>query len=121
MKPEELAQWVIDNRYPKGEYNKVSDFEMFHFIVSNVSIPIEPPVILPERNSFGQWIDIKDELPPFGKGILVTDNEHIICCELEKSGKDIWLDGHNFGGYEWEWDEIFRYENIKKWMPLPKL
>ena len=44
MKPEELAQWVIDNRYPKGEYNKVSDFEMFHFIVSNVSIPIEPPV-----------------------------------------------------------------------------
>lgn len=33
MKPEELAQWVIDNRYPKSENNKVSDLEMYHFIL----------------------------------------------------------------------------------------
>lgn len=26
---QEIAQWVIDNRYPKSEKEKVSDFEMF--------------------------------------------------------------------------------------------
>lgn len=33
MTPEEIAQWVIDNRYSKSEFEKVSDFEMFHEIV----------------------------------------------------------------------------------------
>lgn len=33
LEPEErLAQWVIDNRYPKSDLDKISDFEMFHFI-----------------------------------------------------------------------------------------
>ena len=32
----ELAQWVIDNRYPKNENEKVSDFEMYNFIVDSV-------------------------------------------------------------------------------------
>ena len=36
MKAEEIAQWVLDNRYPKGENNKISDHEMYHFIVDNV-------------------------------------------------------------------------------------
>lgn len=30
---EKIAQWVIDNRYPKSEFNKVSDFEMYHHII----------------------------------------------------------------------------------------
>ena len=30
---EKNAQWVIDNRYPKSEFNKVSDFEMYHHII----------------------------------------------------------------------------------------
>jgi hypothetical protein len=25
-----IAQWVIDNRYPKSENEKVSDVEMYH-------------------------------------------------------------------------------------------
>jgi len=29
----EIAQWVIDNRYPKGEYNKIDDFEMYHTLI----------------------------------------------------------------------------------------
>jgi hypothetical protein len=33
MSLEQLAQWVIDNRYPKSEKEKVSDFEMYHTIV----------------------------------------------------------------------------------------
>jgi len=28
-----IAQWVIDNRYPKNENNKVSDFEMYYKII----------------------------------------------------------------------------------------
>jgi hypothetical protein len=35
MKPTELAQWVINNRYPKSENDKVSDSEMYNFIVEN--------------------------------------------------------------------------------------
>lgn len=31
--PEQMAQWVIDNRYPKNEFDKVSDFEMYHILL----------------------------------------------------------------------------------------
>jgi hypothetical protein len=30
--PEDIAQWVINNRYPKSEFDKVSDFQMFHHV-----------------------------------------------------------------------------------------
>jgi hypothetical protein len=30
---QEIAQWVIDNRYPKSENNKVSDAEMYHTLI----------------------------------------------------------------------------------------
>jgi len=30
---QELAKWVIENRYPKSEKEKVSDFEMYHSII----------------------------------------------------------------------------------------
>lgn len=36
MKAEELAQWVIDNRYPKNENEKVSDSEMYNYIVNTL-------------------------------------------------------------------------------------
>lgn len=32
----EIAQWVIDNRYPKNENEKVSDFEMFQELVNSI-------------------------------------------------------------------------------------
>lgn len=34
--PEEIAQWVIDNRYPKSENDKVSDFEMYQTLVDDI-------------------------------------------------------------------------------------
>lgn len=34
--PEQIAQWAIDNRYPKGEFNKVSDFELYHTILDDI-------------------------------------------------------------------------------------
>lgn len=36
MTPENIAQWVIDNRYPKSEQDKVSDHEMYHFVLSEI-------------------------------------------------------------------------------------
>ena len=34
---EQIAQWVIDNRYPKSENNKVSDSEMYHELVESIA------------------------------------------------------------------------------------
>lgn len=34
---QELAQWVIDNRYPKSELDKVSDFEMYHILLDGIN------------------------------------------------------------------------------------
>ena len=37
MTREEIAQWVIDNRFPKSEDNKVSDLEMYHKLVDEIN------------------------------------------------------------------------------------
>lgn len=36
MTIEEIAQWVIDNRYPKSEQEKLSDFELYHVLVEKI-------------------------------------------------------------------------------------
>jgi len=36
MNAKEIAQWVIDNRYPKSESEKVSDHEMYHELVLKI-------------------------------------------------------------------------------------
>jgi len=36
MKKEEIAQWVIDNRYSKSEKEKVSDFEMYNLLIEKI-------------------------------------------------------------------------------------
>ena len=33
---EEIAQWVIDNRYPKNEKDKISDIEMYHTLIDKL-------------------------------------------------------------------------------------
>jgi hypothetical protein len=35
--PEEIAQWVINNRYPKNENEKVSDVEMYYSLVESIT------------------------------------------------------------------------------------
>ena len=37
MTAEAIAQWVIDNRYPKNENDKISDFEMYHEIINKIN------------------------------------------------------------------------------------
>jgi hypothetical protein len=42
---QEIAQWVIDNRYPKSENNKVSDAEMYYTLVEAMNQVLrQPPV-----------------------------------------------------------------------------
>jgi len=42
----EIAQWVIDNRYPKSENEKVSDIEMYHEIIISIEKIINTPPIV---------------------------------------------------------------------------
>jgi len=42
----EIAQWVIDNRYPKGENDKVSDFEMYHELLKKIEELFNAPPII---------------------------------------------------------------------------
>lgn len=46
MKSEEIAQWVIDNRYPKNDLNKVSDQVMYTTIVKYINDLIGPEIDL---------------------------------------------------------------------------
>ena len=36
MKAETIAQWVIDNRFPKSENEKITDFEMYHSVLDSI-------------------------------------------------------------------------------------
>ena len=40
---EEIAQWVIYNRYPKSENEKISDAEMYNELVAKISELSTPP------------------------------------------------------------------------------
>ena len=58
MKPNEIAQWVIDNRYPKSDTDKISDLEMYHFIADRIHdltrwIPVSER--MPTHEDFGEW------------------------------------------------------------------
>lgn len=44
MNAKEIAQWVIDNRYPKSESEKVSDHEMYHELVLKIEQCNKPTI-----------------------------------------------------------------------------
>lgn len=43
---QEIAQWVIDNRYPKSENNKVSDAEMYHTLIEAMNQVLRQPTVV---------------------------------------------------------------------------
>lgn len=66
----EIAQWVIDNRYPKNENDKVSDVEMYHELVE----VIETLNISDVMNSIVNDIYIEiSELEKVQRGFEYTD------------------------------------------------
>lgn len=66
-----------------------------------------------------EWIKITEQKPPFGIGIMITNGNIVTCAEAEDCKYDvIYFHGHEFGGYEWEWD--FDWKSITHWAELPK-
>ena len=42
---EETSQWVIDNRYPKSENDKVSDAEMYQTLIEAMNQVLRQPLV----------------------------------------------------------------------------
>ena len=60
MNAKEIAQWVIDNRYPKSENNKMSDFELYHELVIKIesSYQLDPPTCKNCKHiQCSKWVD----------------------------------------------------------------
>lgn len=56
--PQEIAQWVIDNRYSKNEKDKISDFVMYNFIVDEINNLLHPIKLTDTDQNF---TDYKEE------------------------------------------------------------
>lgn len=59
---EQIAQWVIDNRYPKSENEKVSDVEMYHELVESIAKLCTIPRVSQRSellSDFEKWLDKK--------------------------------------------------------------
>ncbi len=66
-----------------------------------------------------KWIDIKEQLPPHAIGILITDGKIVTCAKAQiKNNEVFWFSGHEFLGYDWEWD--FELKDITHWAELPE-
>ena len=59
MKAEEIAQWVINNRYPKSENNKVSDSEMYYALIEKINEALTIPVVV---KSYPKCVQCGDEM-----------------------------------------------------------
>ncbi|MCE5332737.1 MAG: hypothetical protein LLF95_11445 [Bacteroidales bacterium] len=63
--PEEIAQWVINNRYPRNEKEKISDAEMYHSLVESITNLCNMPVVNgwhlfdEQKPTIGNYIDIE--------------------------------------------------------------
>ena len=53
---EQIAQWVIDNRYPKSENNKVSDSEMYHELVESIAKLCTIPRVSNSYSDEPDWV-----------------------------------------------------------------
>lgn len=64
------------------------------------------------------WIAIKDKLPEVGVGVLITNGVIVTAAQRDTLFDDrINWDGHEYGGYEWDFD--FDENSITHWMSLP--
>lgn len=74
---------------------------------------IEAPHI-EELPQFGQWISVKDSLPPLNKKVLI-----MYCGDIKIAVRVHTLDG------DWNWvgddENIFKKWLVTHWMPLPAL
>lgn len=59
MSIEEIAQWVIDNRYPKSEQDKLSDFELYNGLVEKMQ-QFKAPKAQEQYEGYEDWDDERD-------------------------------------------------------------
>jgi len=86
---EEIAQYVIDNRFSKSENDKVTDSELYHFLVDSID-QFKP-----------KWISVEDETPIIRGNYLVTNGKTTMICGI--------LNNRTFYGINGD----------THWMPLP--
>ena len=96
------------------EEGRLQEYCKFYIPKIDSEVSVDKPVILPERNSFGQWIETRNGIP----------EEHIDVLGIDNNGdmKVCWIDNYNKGFYMTNGDDQIPYSqvNIIKWMPLPK-
>lgn len=97
QRAKEVAQWVINNRYPKGENNKTSDHEMYHTVHD---------AILAASPDAGDWKSVEDELPDTRTVIILTEDGVVTVG---------WYAG-SVGDNSWKGDFIGK---VTHWRPLP--
>lgn len=103
MEYKEFEKRVLDIRSLSNKPLETKIKKLFN----DISIPMQLPVLLPERNSFGQWILCSDKMPDEINSLAISSSKWIVA-----SKDDIWLEDRH---PVW-WDEY----GIVKWMPLPK-
>lgn len=86
---EEIAQWVIDNRYPKSENDKVSDFEMYQTLIEVMNQALRQPLVSGSIPSEAELVsETADAYCPNCEAYIV--NERVTfdeCCD--KCGEEI--------------------------------
>ena len=75
--------------------------------------------------NLARWISVKDQEPPKGQPVLITDGKVIVVSfwTIQHTGTVEYLwEGYGFGLEDpmgWEW--TFKNYEITHWMPLPAL
>ena len=118
MTKEEIAQWVIDNRYPKSENLKTSDFEIYHFLTAQIGIiASENERLKAER----EWIKITPETMPKIPTInnYCIENKDLLVLHYLK------FDSYEIGfwnGEKWEMPDtgFAEIEEVDMYMSLPQ-
>ena len=67
--------------------------------------------------AMSDWINVKDELPPYNKVVLVLRGRSEIVLAARKStdaSGERWIPQHQF-----YWMEVDLFSDVTHWMPLP--
>lgn len=102
MTKEEVAQWVIDERYPKGEYEKISDHELYHGLIEKIELVLQQNFCKPDVSG---WLDFREQKPEDKQRMVIRNS---------KTGHEVIM----------EWSRLFAHlldPNYDKWYPLPAI
>ncbi len=88
---EEIAQWVIDNRYPKNENNKISDSELYHELTDKIK----------EFASQDKWVSV-ETLPEEGVEVIGYSKDWIHPDFNQEGTRVCFIDA--FGWHSAKWD-----------------